>query len=142
MLGRLGYKARVRVDHDPYTIKNLPHVQLGFYGWGADYATTYSFLFNILMCAATNPATNNDLTNISQFCNPAIDAKIERAASIQASDPEVSSRLWAEVDREIVDEAPWVPYSTFIKPELLSPRVKNYQHHPQWGTLLGQLWVR
>jgi hypothetical protein len=25
---------------------------------------------------------------------------------------------------------------------LVSKRVGNYQHHPMWGTLLDQLWVR
>ena len=26
--------------------------------------------------------------------------------------------------------------------DFVSARVGNYQHHPQWGLLIGQLWVK
>jgi peptide/nickel transport system substrate-binding protein len=50
--------------------------------------------------------------------------------------------LWAEVDRAIVEEAPYVWLVNPILIEFVSDRVGNYQYSPQWGTLLDQLWVR
>ena len=140
VLNRLGYRARYRVHTDPY-IEDKLRIQVGFFAWGADYATTYSFVVKPLTCAAYNPVKMYN-TNIAEFCDPAIDAAIERAQSLQASDPGASSRLWAKVDRDIVDLAPWVPYANGLAPQLLSTRVGNYQYHPQWGALLGQMWVR
>jgi len=42
----------------------------------------------------------------------------------------------------VTDEAPWVPLVTQQRVEVVSSRVGNYQRHPQWGTLLSQLWVQ
>jgi hypothetical protein len=46
------------------------------------------------------------------------------------------------VDRDITDKAPWVTFANGVFVEAISTRVGNYQHSPQWGTLLDQLWVR
>jgi hypothetical protein len=35
-----------------------------------------------------------------------------------------------------------VPFVARNHVAFVSPRVGNYQFHPQWGTLLDQLWVR
>jgi ABC-type transport system substrate-binding protein len=50
--------------------------------------------------------------------------------------------LWAQNDRRIVDQAPWVPLYNTRSADFVSERVGNYQHHPQWGVLVDQLWVR
>ena len=55
--------------------------------------------------------------------------------------PNGGSQQWARVDRNLTDKAPWAPYANGIVLEVVSTRVGNYQHNPQWGTLLGQLWV-
>ena len=44
--------------------------------------------------------------------------------------------------RELTDQAPWVSLYTQYSADFVSRRVGNYQHHPLWGTLFGQLWVR
>ena len=58
------------------------------------------------------------------------------------SDPETASRLWARIDRDITDQAPWVAFANGAVLEVVSTRVRNYQYNPQWGTLLDQLWVK
>lgn len=67
---------------------------------------------------------------------------IDRASQKQASDPTASCALWAEIDREIVDQA---PYLWLVNPpsiEFVSHRVGNYQKSLQRGIVLNQLWVR
>jgi ABC-type transport system substrate-binding protein len=47
----------------------------------------------------------------------------------------------AQVDRRVVDAAPWVFLVNPVGFDFVSERVGNYQRHPQWGVLLAQLWV-
>ena len=142
LLQAVGYRATItsRGDfgrvYDPRT-----HVQAGPTYWGADYAAPFDFLAKNLSCAAfsRNPDRN---ANLSEFCSPRIDAHMRRAAAAQATDPDRANRLWAAVDRELVDAAPWVPLFNPRGLEVLSNRVGNYQFNPAYGSLIDQLWVR
>ena len=67
---------------------------------------------------------------------------IDRAIQVQADDPAASGALWAEIDRAIVDQAPYLWLVNPITVEFVSERVGNYQFSLQWGVLLNQLWVR
>lgn len=80
--------------------------------------------------------------DLAAFCDPRIDSAIARAHSLHTTDPGVESQQWARIDRTLTDQAPWVPYANGVVLEVVSTRVGNYQNNPQWGTLLGQLWVR
>ncbi len=78
----------------------------------------------------------------------AVEAAVEaqRALSLHAWPEGVECRvhmgLWAKIDRDITNQAPWVPYANGVVLEVKSPRVGDYQYNPQLGTLLDQLWVR
>jgi peptide/nickel transport system substrate-binding protein len=79
---------------------------------------------------------------VSGFCDRHIDTEMRRALEVQVTDPGAAADLWARVDHDIVDRAPWLfmvnpKYVSFV-----SPRVGNYQFSPQWGVLADQLWVR
>jgi ABC-type transport system substrate-binding protein len=37
-------------------------------------------------------------------------------------------------------QAPWVPLTNALGLDVVSARVGNYQHNPQWGILVDQLW--
>jgi ABC-type transport system substrate-binding protein len=50
--------------------------------------------------------------------------------------------MWARIDRQLVDQAPWVPLYTPRTPYFVSKRVGNWQYHPYFHVLLDQLWVR
>jgi peptide/nickel transport system substrate-binding protein len=52
---------------------------------------------------------------------------IDRATGTQLDDPAAADVLWAEVDRAIVDEAPYVWLVNLIDVEFVSERVGNYQ---------------
>ncbi len=137
VLERLGYKARFRTYSDLYRNDR----QVVYNGWYADYAAPAGFLPAVLTCGSyrKDPAQN---TNASGFCDPAIDREIARADGLQVTNPQAASQLWAKVDHDLTDQAPWAAFANNSVVEVKSPRVGNYQVNPQMGTLLDQLWVR
>ena len=50
--------------------------------------------------------------------------------------------MWAQLDRQVVNQAPWVPLYNPRWPWIVSKRVGNWQWHPDRMVLLDQLWVR
>jgi peptide/nickel transport system substrate-binding protein len=130
VLDSLGYRARYRYARSPL----LDHVQMTVNGWSPDFAVPGGFIDPTLMCTA--------FLNLAAFCDPSIDRAIARAHMLHTTDPGAESQQWARIDRSLTDQAPWVPYANGIVLDVVSTRVGNYQHNPQWGTLLGQLWVR
>jgi YVTN family beta-propeller protein len=136
VLERLGYKARFRT----FSGLGKNNRQVVYDGWYPDYAAPAGFLLATLTCAASkqDPArTFND----SGFCDPAIDREIARADALQATNPRAASQLWAKVDRDLTDRAPWAAFANNSFVEVTSPRVRNYQVNQQLGTLIDQLWV-
>jgi peptide/nickel transport system substrate-binding protein len=140
VLDSLGYNARLRFDNDPFSAESKLGRQVIFSGWFPDYPTPTGMIFP-LTCAAYSPVGSVNL-NASEFCDPAIEREITRARSLQTGDPAAALRLWAKVDRDLTDAAPWVAFSNGVTLDVKSPRVGNYQFNPQWSTLLDQLWVR
>ncbi len=135
VLDELGYRARVHVIADPGTyfdtLDRRPDAQAGMYGWfgnplAVDTLTT-------LTCTFTpNPA---------RFCDRRIDAQVRQLARIEPSDPAKARDLAATIDREVTDQAPWVPLFTPQSIEVTSTRVGNYQAE-RGRTLVDQLWVK
>lgn len=132
LLEELGY--RVTTRSVPYSKFPTDQFQMALFAWAPDYPAASSFFKLLLTCGAP-------LRPGSGFCDPGIDAMIDNATLTQVEDPVAASELWAEVDREIVDQAPhlWLVSSTTV--EFVSERVGNYQRHSYFGTLLSQIWV-
>jgi ABC-type transport system substrate-binding protein/DNA-binding SARP family transcriptional activator/streptogramin lyase len=147
VLNRLGYRASSKVIDNTSAAgagalgDSRLHPQLGWFTWYQDHPTPENFVDPLLTCAAFRPATATNL-NIAEFCDPAIDAGAGRAHALQQTDPAASSVAWAQVDRDLVDQAPWAPLYNPRAVTALSGRVGNYQYHPFWTVLLDQLWVR
>ena len=141
VLDSLGYKARYRFAHNPFVHEDKLHLQLGFNGWYPDFASPSGFINPLLTCRSYN--RDNTLNeNAAEFCNPRIDHEIAQARSLQTTDPAATSALWAQIDRDLTDQAPWVPYANGVALDVVSTRVSNYQLNPQLGTLLDQLWIK
>jgi peptide/nickel transport system substrate-binding protein len=148
LLRRLGYDARLR------TLGDDSHGGFNaFYGFVADSsnkaqmaafwvqsAPSPSELTSGLRCRSFVP-NNGDNLNPAEFCSGNLDGKIERALSLQVTDPARAGAAWAAVDRQIVDEAPAIPLLVPQGIDLVSKRVGNYQRNPVWGVILSQLWV-
>jgi peptide/nickel transport system substrate-binding protein len=76
------------------------------------------------------------------FCSRPIDAQVTKAEALDATDPVAATRLWAKIDRAMVDAAPAVMAFNPTDVTFLSQRVGNYEHHPQYQIMLDQLWVQ
>jgi YVTN family beta-propeller protein len=138
-LESLGFRARLRIfsgDIGKYfDAIEAPGASWNLAGnaWFADYPTASTFI-NLLACSSAY--------NSGRFCDRTIDARIRRALRLQTERPVTTNKAWAELDRELTDRAAWVPLYTPYSADFVSKRVGNYQHHPVWGALFGQLWLR
>jgi peptide/nickel transport system substrate-binding protein len=137
LLSELGYHATARRFDELSSIfasaagEPRQRPQLGLWAWEASSAGRFSFLKPLVSCAGE--------FNLSRFCDPEMDAQMERAAD--ASGPE-ATELWRRVETSLAVQAPTVPLVNESSASLTAKRVENYQHHPLWGPLLDQLWVR
>jgi ABC-type transport system substrate-binding protein len=111
------------------------------FSWYQDYPAPPDFIDPLFSCGSFLPDNQNNL-NESEFCDPRIDAQAQRALTSQQGDPTAATTRWAAIDRELTDQAPWVPLYNPRDLTLLSTRVGNYQYHPYWDLLIDQLWVR
>ena len=135
LLDELGYVGSVnQVDTDHLYSPKL-EFDMAVNAFIMDYPATSNFIKGWFTCDAP-------LTPLSGFCDPQIDAMIERATQMQIDDPVAAGHLWAEIDRKIVDQAPYVWLVNPIAVQFVSERVGNYQYSQQWGVLLDQMWVR
>jgi peptide/nickel transport system substrate-binding protein len=145
VLQRLGYRARLKVvpNVDRYFLAiadSRNRIQIGSGYWFADYPAAADFLEHLLSCRAFVPRSPDNV-NLAEFCDRRLDVQMRRAAATQATDPQRANRLWAAIDRRMVDAAPWVPLVIGQSVELVSKRVGNYQYNPQYGGLIDQLWL-
>ena len=146
VLRQIGYRASLRAIPNPgtywKTIDNShDHIQIGEFRYAQDYPAPWDFFGPLLSCHSFlpgNPANLND----SEYCNTRIDAQVRQALAAQAQSPNVARLLWANIDRAITGQAPWVALYNQRALIVLSARVGNYQFHPLWGLLIDQLWVR
>ena len=143
VLRRLGYRSSLRIvpreDYYAYVGDSRNRAQIGPVGWYADAAPAF-FLRDLFSCASFQPRDPSNL-NFSQFCDRRIDAQMRRAGAAQTADPVSGNALWAGVDHALVDQAAALPLVNALPVTFVSERVGNYQFHPQWATLLDQLWV-
>jgi ABC-type transport system substrate-binding protein/class 3 adenylate cyclase len=138
-LRALGYRTTLKIFADPgkyfETIgRPQSRLQIGFNGWLEDYPEPADFLHVAIGCGS--------LFDASHFCDPNVDQAVQQALKLQTSNPGAASLQWARVDRMVTDSAPWIAAFNKRDQDFVSARVGNYQRSPQWGMLIGQLWVR
>jgi peptide/nickel transport system substrate-binding protein len=145
LLNKLGFKATPQfLSADiqyPYIQNSKNKVPFSYSSWFQDYPAASDFLNILLGCGSFHPNSNSS-PNIAEFCNKSIQAKMDQAGTMGLTDPTAANNLWAEVDKEVTDQAPWV---SMFNPKLLdfvSKRVKGFQFSPQWYFLLGQASVK
>ena len=143
LLDELGYRASLhavskdRFWTDMYNPRLKIQVSIGV-GWGADYPAPSTFFGPLLSCQSAEPGTNN----FARFCDPHVDALASQAQAAQLTDPAAARRLWAQADRIVTDQAPYVPVLNAGTAGFVSSRVGNYQESPVYGLLVDQMWVR
>lgn len=144
-LRKLGYRASLRLlpanTYFTYTNDSRNHAQVIDAGWSADYPSADDFLGKIT-CGYFVPSNGPATTDGSEFCDPAFDKQVARAAALQTTDPLAAATLWVRLDRQATDLAIWLPTVTPNETDLISPNIGNYQYNPVWGALIDQLRIR
>jgi len=145
MLRQLGYRASLRLlpesTYFASTLDSRNRAQVIEGGWSADYASADTFIGK-LACSYFVPGNGPATTDGSEFCDPAVDRQISQAAVLQAVDPRAAAARWAQLDRQLTDQAVFLPTVTPNEVDLVSRRAGNYQYNPVWGVLVDQLVVR
>jgi peptide/nickel transport system substrate-binding protein len=117
------------------------NIQMGLNAWGADFPSASDFFLPVLSCRAFYQDPTNT-ANYAEFCDPHADQLASQAQAVQLTDPATARSLWAQVDRIVTDQAPWVPILNQASTTFVSARIGNYQESPIYGPLLDQMWVR
>jgi YVTN family beta-propeller protein len=147
VLKDLGYRAHQRTvpayRFFPAVGNFHSKIQAGLNGWGADYPTASEFFLPLLSCRSYYQDHNaSNTSNYAGFCDPHADQLASQAQAAQLTDPATARRRWAQVDRVVTDQAPWVPILSFGDTTFVSARTGNYQESPISGPLYDQMWVR
>jgi YVTN family beta-propeller protein len=135
LLRGLGYRARTRLvpssywDHHPGVFKTMQLIE-----GGAANGTTYDMFENSFACAAPG--------NHHFFCDHRLDRAIRQTSALEAKDPRAAAIQWARIDRELVDQAAWVPLVNVRWVDFVSARVHNYEADPTVGLIADRVSLR
>jgi peptide/nickel transport system substrate-binding protein len=112
VLKDIGFEAKLQVlNADNYfTIignQSTSNLDIGWASWFQDYPHPNDFFQPLLSEASIFP-TNT--TNLARFADPKLSAKIEELAEKPLNSAVEAE--YADLDREFMEQAPWVPYGT------------------------------
>jgi peptide/nickel transport system substrate-binding protein len=147
LLDRLGYPTRIKdipvtaTTASPADSRTAPQGILSSIPNTMLYPSAAQVLQSNFSCQSFVPDSTSN-SNLSEFCDPALDAQIQRALAAETNNAPDTAALWAQADQTATNQAPAVALTTNIDTHLVSPRVGNYQYSYSQGVLLDQLWVR
>jgi ABC-type transport system substrate-binding protein len=144
VLNDLGLRADLKiVQDDPYVnavyqetarAGSPGHPQVYLSGWISIYPSAADFIEPQFSCGGFG--------NPSGWCSERLDARMEEALRLYATDPGASTRAWTEIEHQLVDDAIFAPLTNPVFTNVVSSRTGNVQIHPQWGILHSRLWVQ
>jgi peptide/nickel transport system substrate-binding protein len=144
LLKDLGYQAHQRTVSAEAFFKGVANahrkIQAGVNAWGADFPTASGIFLATLSCRSFDQDPTNT-GNYAGFCDPHTDQLASQAQAARLTDPATARTLWAQVDRNVTDQAPWVPIFSFALAYFVSTRIGNYQQSFT-GPLVDEMWVR
>jgi peptide/nickel transport system substrate-binding protein len=146
-LNKIGYKASSQLlagsIQYPFVqnSSNLHKWNVAWSAWYQDYPAPADFLNVLLGCGNIHPGSDAS-PNIAEFCDQKIQAQMTQASSLAQTNPTAANNLWAKVDHEVTDQAPWVDLYNPKQIDFLSKRVQGYQWNPQWYILIDQMWLK
>jgi peptide/nickel transport system substrate-binding protein len=145
LLNRLGYHAQLQALSPaiqyPYCQNSKNKVQFCWSSWYQDYPAASDFLNVLLGCKSFVPNANAS-PNIAEFCNQPIQAQMNKALNTGIFQPAAANSEWANIDRAVTDQAPWVPLFNPKYLNFVSKRVTGFQFSPQWYFLIDQASVK
>ena len=102
------------------TVGNVAtHAQTGWARWLEDYPHPLDW-FDVLLNG--NRITNTDNNNYAWYTNKKTNSEIENLKKSQVLTPAVNAR-WAKVEKQIMQQAPWAPWSNRVFPEFFTKKM-------------------
>lgn len=145
VLNDIGYKASVKAISSniqfTYIQNTNNNVQISISQWYQDYPAASNFLNILFGCDSFHPGSDSSV-NISGFCDQEIEAKQQAALKLAVTDPVAADKMWAEIDRAVMEKAPAVPLFTPKRVDFVSKRVGNYVFNAQFYWIIAQSWVQ
>ena len=118
------------------TIGNVDtHAQTGWARWLEDYPHPLDW-FDVLLNG--DRITNQDNNNYSWYKNKKTDAAIESLKKAPILTPAVNAR-WAKVEKQIMQQAPWAPWSNRVFPEFFAKNMSCIHVQLLYGIDLARL---
>jgi peptide/nickel transport system substrate-binding protein len=118
------------------TIGNVnTHAQTGWARWLEDYPHPLDW-FDVLLNG--NRITDQDNNNYAWYKNKKTDAEIESLKKAPILTPAVNAR-WAKVEKQIMQKAPWAPWSNRVFPEFFSKNMSCIHVQLLYGIDLTRL---
>ena len=123
VLKELGFETTLKiVNADNYfgVIGNesTPNLDIGFANWFEDYPHPNDFFQQLLSGEGIVPT---GATNLAGIDDPKLNAEIERLGEGPLT-PQVEAE-YADLDKEFMEQAPWVPYGTSTLPTFVSSEI-------------------
>jgi len=142
LLDRLGYPSRMRVPGDygryrGYLADPRNVAQVGTDGWAADFPSPSDFATPFI--CGNYRAGKEDNPNLSRNCDARFEGLIKAASNARGADADA---LWHAAYRRLARSPPAAPLVNRRGAVFVSERLGNYHHHPLFGVLLDQVWVR
>ena len=81
-------------------------------------------------------------SNAPGLCDENLDAAIEKAQRLQATNPAAANAAWIEIEHQLVKDAIWAPFLNPVSTYAFSARTENVEVNQNLGILLSRLWVR
>jgi peptide/nickel transport system substrate-binding protein len=144
VLNDIGYRASIHSIsfniRDTYLQNSSNHVQIGLTDWYQDYPAASDFLNVLLSCASYHPGSDASI-NMSGFCDPAMDARMQHALTTAQTDAAAAAQEWAAIDRDFTDQAPLTALFQIGKLDLVSARFGHFRFSPLFHMIFSEAWV-
>jgi peptide/nickel transport system substrate-binding protein len=145
VLSEIGYDASVKAISPniafTYIQNTNNNVQISVTQWYQDYPAPSNFLYVLLSCDSFHPGSDSSV-NIAGFCDKELDAQMKKALELGITDQEAALKLWTEIDKKMVDAAPWAPLFNPKHIDFVSERLGNFLFNAQFYWMISQSWVK
>jgi peptide/nickel transport system substrate-binding protein len=145
VLAEIGYDAAVKAIspniHFTYVQNTNNNVQMSVSQWYQDYPAASNFLYVLLSCDSFHPGSDSSV-NIAGFCDKDLDAQMKKALELGITDQAAANKLWTEIDKKMVDAAPWAPLYNPKHIDFVSERLGNFIFNAQFYWMVSQSWVK
>jgi peptide/nickel transport system substrate-binding protein len=116
-------------------------MQVGISQWYQDYPAASDFLNILFGCDSFHPDSDSS-ANLPGFCDKEIDAKMKAALKLAITDAAGANKMWAEIDKAVMEKSPGVPLFNPKHVDFVSKRVGNFQFNAQFYWIITQSWVK